>query len=141
PVEFKAPRTSSKAEKKVYQDKMIGAKTRLKRKQSSNHTSESKTEANKGGSSTSPTGFKTGHLDKETQPNLIVDTNLSQLSAFTPVVAKIHKEDQQAAGGPTSLGATSEEEAYPKLSSGCDALANSTVEADPGISTPNDSIP
>ncbi|GJY18282.1 hypothetical protein Tco_0389773 [Tanacetum coccineum] len=33
------------------------------------------------------------------------------------VVGKMHKEAQQAAGGPTSLGATSEEGAHPQLSS------------------------
>ncbi|GKB63444.1 retrovirus-related pol polyprotein from transposon TNT 1-94 [Tanacetum coccineum] len=33
------------------------------------------------------------------------------------MVAKIHKEAKQAAGGPTSLGATSKEGAYPQLSS------------------------
>ncbi|GJR64196.1 hypothetical protein Tco_0010261 [Tanacetum coccineum] len=48
----------------------------------------------------------------------------------------MHKEDQQATGGPTSLGVTSEERAYPQLSS-----ANSTAEADSGLSAPNDSIP
>ncbi|GKF87641.1 hypothetical protein Tco_0258518, partial [Tanacetum coccineum] len=59
----KAPKTSSKAEKRVSQGKMPGVKTGLRRKQSSKHTSESKNEANKGESSTSPTGFKTGHSD------------------------------------------------------------------------------
>ncbi|GKA50347.1 hypothetical protein Tco_0743420 [Tanacetum coccineum] len=77
----------------------------------------------------------------------------------------MHKEDQQATSGLTSLGVTSEERAYPQLSSGmptfnlnkimfsasfiihsksasgCDALADSTAEADPGLSAPNDSIP
>ncbi|GKE21079.1 hypothetical protein Tco_1432591, partial [Tanacetum coccineum] len=48
---------------------------------------------------------------------------------------------QQAAGGPTSLGATSEEGAHPQLSSGHDASANSIAEADPRLSAPNDSIP
>ncbi|GJX26341.1 hypothetical protein Tco_0232637 [Tanacetum coccineum] len=50
------------------------------------------------------------------------------------------KEAQQAASGPTSLGATSEDGAHPQLSSGHDALADSTTEADPGNSAPNDSI-
>nr|GEU38286.1 KRAB-A domain-containing protein 2-like [Tanacetum cinerariifolium] len=45
------------------------------------------------------------------------------------------------AGGPTSLGATSKDEAHPQLSSGHDASADSTAEADPGNSAPNDSIP
>nr|GEV16520.1 hypothetical protein [Tanacetum cinerariifolium] len=108
PVESKALRTSSKAKKKVSQGKILGAKTGLKRKQSSKHTSESKNEANK---------------------------------ASTPVVAEMHKEDQQVAGGPTSLGANSEEGADPQLSSGCDASADSTTKADPGIFATNDSIP
>ncbi|GKB99331.1 hypothetical protein Tco_0985468 [Tanacetum coccineum] len=107
-VKSKAPKTSSKAEKRVSQGKMSGAKIRIRRKQSSKHTSESKTEANK---------------------------------ASTHVVAEMHKEDQQAAGGPTSLRATSEEEADPQLSSGCDASVDSIAEVDPRISDPNDSIP
>nr|GEV46424.1 hypothetical protein [Tanacetum cinerariifolium] len=54
----------------------------------------------------------------------------------TPVVGEMHKEAQQAASGPTSLGATSKEGAHPQLSS-----AYSTTEADPGPFAPNDSIP
>nr|GFA94072.1 hypothetical protein [Tanacetum cinerariifolium] len=49
----------------------------------------------------------------------------------------MHKEAQQEAGGPTSLGATCKEGTHPQLSSGADSIA----EADPGPSTPNDSIP
>ncbi|GKF40010.1 hypothetical protein Tco_0120071, partial [Tanacetum coccineum] len=56
------------------------------------------------------------------------------------MVGEMHKEAQQTAGGLTFLGATSEEEAHPQLSSGHDALADSTAEADPGISAPKDSI-
>nr|GEZ35558.1 hypothetical protein [Tanacetum cinerariifolium] len=48
---------------------------------------------------------------------------------------RMHKEDQQATSGPTSLGVTSEARANPQLSS------DSIAEADPGLSTPNDSIP
>ncbi|GJY62432.1 hypothetical protein Tco_0463089 [Tanacetum coccineum] len=72
-----------------------------------------------------------------------------------------YKEDQQATGDPKSLGVTSEERANPQLSSGMlafnlnklifsasfilhsefasgrDASADSTTEADPGISTPS----
>ncbi|GKB71062.1 hypothetical protein Tco_0932474 [Tanacetum coccineum] len=51
------------------------------------------------------------------------------------------REAQQAAGGPTSLGATNEKGAHPQLSSGHDASANSIAEADPRLSAPNDSIP
>ncbi|GJU30780.1 hypothetical protein Tco_1174369 [Tanacetum coccineum] len=61
--------------------------------------------------------------------------------APTPVVVEMHKEAQQAAGGPTSLGATSEEGAHAQLSSGNDVSVDSTAEADPGKSAPNDSIP
>ncbi|GKB19412.1 hypothetical protein Tco_0853335, partial [Tanacetum coccineum] len=57
------------------------------------------------------------------------------------MVGEMHKEAQQAAGGPTSLGATSKEGAHPQLSSGCDASVDSTAEADLGTSTPNDFIP
>nr|GEZ37478.1 hypothetical protein [Tanacetum cinerariifolium] len=72
--------------------------------------------------------------------------------------------DQQATGGPTSLGVTSEERSNPQLSSGMQALnlnkpifsssfiihtesasghdvsADFTVKADPGLPAPNDSI-
>ncbi|GKC82042.1 hypothetical protein Tco_1137759 [Tanacetum coccineum] len=50
------------------------------------------------------------------------------------VVGEMHKESQQAAGGSTSLWATSEEGAHPQLNS------NSTAKVDPRNSTPNDSI-
>ncbi|GJV35280.1 hypothetical protein Tco_1407757 [Tanacetum coccineum] len=46
-----------------------------------------------------------------------MDSNPSQTSASTPVVAEMHKEDLQATGGPTSLGVTSEARANPQLSS------------------------
>ncbi|GJU02215.1 hypothetical protein Tco_1112553 [Tanacetum coccineum] len=77
----------------------------------------------------------------------------------------MHKEDQQATGGPTSLGVTSEAKSNPQLSSdmsafnlnepifstsfiihsesasGNDASAVSTAEADPGKSAPSDFVP
>nr|GEX49981.1 hypothetical protein [Tanacetum cinerariifolium] len=68
-----------------------------------------------------PQGKKLGARTKDKSP--------SHPSASTPVVAEMHKEAQQAAGGPTSLGATR-----------CDAFADSTAEADPEISVPNGSI-
>ncbi|GJS62484.1 hypothetical protein Tco_0657268, partial [Tanacetum coccineum] len=141
PITFQAPKTSSKAEKKVSKGKKLGAKQGLKRKQTSTkHTSKSKTKATEGGSSKIPTGSKIGHLAQETQSSSALDTNSSQPPAPTLVVADMHKEDQQAAGGPTSLGVTSEDGANPQLSSGCNASAYSTAEADPGISAPNDSF-
>ncbi|GJZ83648.1 hypothetical protein Tco_0648821 [Tanacetum coccineum] len=94
-----------------------------------------------------------------------MDSNPSWPSVFTPVDTEMHKEDQQAIGGPTSLGVTSEERANSQLSSGMsalnlnkpifsasfiihfesasrhDVLADFTAEANPGLSAPNDSIP
>nr|GEY30471.1 hypothetical protein [Tanacetum cinerariifolium] len=94
-----------------------------------------------------------------------IDSNPSRPLVSTHVDTKMHKEDQQATGGPTSLGVTSEERANPQLSSGMSALnlnnpifsasfiihsesasrhnvlVDFTTEADPGLSAPNDSIP
>ncbi|GKC45051.1 hypothetical protein Tco_1062773 [Tanacetum coccineum] len=131
PVDSKAPKPSSQTEE-VPQGKKPGAKSRLIRKQSSKHTSEFKIEASKS---------KTGQSEKETQSSSVKDKSPSHPSPPTPVVGKMHKEAQQAAGGPTSLGATSEEGAHPQLSSGHDASADSTVKADLGNSAPNNSIP
>ncbi|GKE11017.1 hypothetical protein Tco_1414568 [Tanacetum coccineum] len=83
---------------------------------------------------------KTGQSERDTQSNAARDKSLSHPSPLTPMVGKMHKEAQQAAGGPTSLGATSEEGAHPQLSSGHDALAYSIVEVDPGIYVSKDSI-
>ncbi|GJT97147.1 retrovirus-related pol polyprotein from transposon TNT 1-94 [Tanacetum coccineum] len=70
-------------------------------------------------------GAKFGHRK---QPTSSKHHPLSKIEAT--------KEDQQATGGPTSLGVTSEGGAYPQLNS-----ADSTAKADPGISAPNDFIP
>ncbi|GKA26078.1 retrovirus-related pol polyprotein from transposon TNT 1-94, partial [Tanacetum coccineum] len=115
PVDSKAPKPSSQTEE-VPQGKKHGAKSRLKRKQSSKHTSESKTEASKS---------KTGQLEKATRSSLAKDKIPSHHSPPTPMVGEMHKEAQQAAGGLTSLGATTD----------------SIAEADSGIFVPNDSIP
>ncbi|GJZ36503.1 hypothetical protein Tco_0582694 [Tanacetum coccineum] len=85
------------------------AKIGLKRKQSSKHTSESKTEAYKS---------KIGQSKKETQSSSAKNKILSHPLPPTPVVGEMHKEAQQAAGGLTSLGATSEDGAHPQLISG-----------------------
>ncbi|GJW18939.1 hypothetical protein Tco_0026375 [Tanacetum coccineum] len=82
------------------------------------------------------TKCKTGQSKKETQSSSAKDKSPSHPSPPTLVVGEMHKEAQQAAGCPTSLGATSEDGVHPKLSS-----ADSTVEADLGLSAPNDSIP
>nr|GFA81420.1 hypothetical protein [Tanacetum cinerariifolium] len=94
-----------------------------------------------------------------------MDSNPSQTSVSTLVVAKMHKEDQQATGDLKSLGVTSEERANPQLSSGIsafnlnkpiflasftihsefasgyDASADSIADANHGLSAHNDSIP
>ncbi|GJW72515.1 hypothetical protein Tco_0129432 [Tanacetum coccineum] len=103
--------------------------------------------------------------DFKAKYNKAKDRSPDHPSAPTPVVAEMHKEAQQAAGGPTSLGATSEEGAYPQLSSGMsvfiniepvhsasftfhsesasknDVSADFIAEADLGKSAPNGSIP
>ncbi|GKB55988.1 hypothetical protein Tco_0912174 [Tanacetum coccineum] len=74
-------------------------------------------ETTKGGSSRAPTGFKNGHSQKNKEFSLAMDSNLSQPSFSTPIDTEMHKEDQQAASGPSFLGATSEEGSHPQLSS------------------------
>ncbi|GJT22779.1 retrovirus-related pol polyprotein from transposon TNT 1-94 [Tanacetum coccineum] len=115
PVESKAPEPSLQIEE-VPQVKKPGAKSGLKRKQSSKHTSESKTEAIKS---------KTDQSEKDTHSSLAKDKRPNHPLSPTPVVDEMHKEAQQAVGGPTSLGATSEEGANPQLSSGMSAFNSS----------------
>nr|GEW31117.1 retrovirus-related Pol polyprotein from transposon TNT 1-94 [Tanacetum cinerariifolium] len=67
-------------------------------------------------------------LDKETQSSSAKDKSLSHPLPSTPVVGEMHKEAQQVAGGPTSLGATSKERAHPQLSSGIHTLTTSINE-------------
>ncbi|GJX39369.1 retrovirus-related pol polyprotein from transposon TNT 1-94 [Tanacetum coccineum] len=165
PMVFKAPKPSSNAER-VSQGTKSGAQPRHKKhSNSSKQPSVSSQEAKKGGSSKAPTGSKTSHLKRKKDSSLTMESNPSQTSASTPVVTEMHKEDQQATGGPNSLGVTSEERADPWLSSGMlafnlnkpiystsfiinsesasgyDASANSTDEADPEKSAPSDFIP
>ncbi|GJU59870.1 hypothetical protein Tco_1237636 [Tanacetum coccineum] len=127
PVDSKAPKPSSQTEE-VPQGKKPGAKSRLRRKQSSKHTSESKTEASKS---------KTGQSEKDTQSSSAKDKSPSHPSPPTLVVGKMHKEAQQAASGPTSLGATSEEGAHPQLSSGSNpsVLVDKTKSTRDGLKT------
>ncbi|GKE61671.1 hypothetical protein Tco_1512038, partial [Tanacetum coccineum] len=102
--------------------------TRLRRKQSSKHTSKSQTKVSKS---------KTGQSDKETQSSSAKEKSPSHPSPPTPVVGEMHKEAQQAAGGPTSLGATSEEGVHPQLSSGSNpsVLVDKTKSAGEGLKT------
>ncbi|GJR12425.1 hypothetical protein Tco_0795077 [Tanacetum coccineum] len=57
-------------------------------------------------------------IKKETKSSSAKDKSLIHPSPPTLVVGEMHKEGQQAAGGPTSLGVTSKEGAHPQLSSG-----------------------
>ncbi|GJV88287.1 retrovirus-related pol polyprotein from transposon TNT 1-94 [Tanacetum coccineum] len=102
-VVSKAPKPSSQTEE-VPQGKKPGAKSSLRSKQSLKHIYESQTEASK---------TKTGQSETETKSSLAKDKSPSHPSPPTLVVGEMHKEAQQAAGGPTSLGATSEERAHP----------------------------
>ncbi|GJS72905.1 retrovirus-related pol polyprotein from transposon TNT 1-94, partial [Tanacetum coccineum] len=102
---------ASSQTEKVPQGKKPGAKSGLRRKQSSKNTSESQTKASKS---------KIGQSDKETQSSSAKNKSPSHPSPSTLVVGEMHKEAQQAASGPTSLGATSEEGTHPQLSSGMD---------------------
>ncbi|GKD65140.1 hypothetical protein Tco_1307248 [Tanacetum coccineum] len=106
-VDSQAPTTSSQTEK-VPQGKKPRAKSGLKRKQSSKQTFEFQTEASKS---------KMGQSDKETQSSSAKDKSPSYPLPSTLVVGEMHKEAQQAAGGPTSIEVTSEEGAHPQLSS------------------------
>ncbi|GKD15065.1 hypothetical protein Tco_1199472, partial [Tanacetum coccineum] len=164
-VVFKAPKTSTNYEKKASQGKKLGAKFG-QRKQIlviMNHP-QSKIEETKGVSSLKKaTGSPTGHLKKKKKSYSAKDLNLSQPPTSTHVVARLHKEAQQATGGSTSLGVTSEVRADPQITSVAststtkpvflastiihsesasrhDALTDSTAKADPRKSAPNDSI-
>ncbi|GJR12308.1 hypothetical protein Tco_0794960 [Tanacetum coccineum] len=159
PVAFKAPKPTSNVER-VPQGTKPRAKPRHKKHSSSTQPSVSSKEATKGGSYKAPTGSKTSHSKKRKESSSAMDSNPSQPSVSTPVDPGMHKEDQQATGGPTSLGVTSEARANPQLSSGMstfnlnepiysasfiihfesasgnDASAASTTEVDPGNSAP-----
>nr|GEY56070.1 hypothetical protein [Tanacetum cinerariifolium] len=123
-VAFKAPKPSSIAER-VPQGIKPGVQPRYKNQSSSKQTFVSNKEATKGGSSKAPTGSKTGHSKKRKESSSVMDSNPRQPLVSIPVDPGMHKEDQQATGGPTSLGDTRD-----------DASAFSTTEADPGNSAP-----
>nr|GFC67798.1 hypothetical protein [Tanacetum cinerariifolium] len=131
PVAFKAPKTSSKDEKKIYQGKHHGAKTGRRWKSTSSSTKHkplSKFETTKGGSfSKETTRSSTGHSKKKksgvtskvrADPQLI---NVVSISTTKPVyLASTILHSDSALGH--------------------DASAASITEVDPRISAPNDSI-
>nr|GEW33446.1 hypothetical protein [Tanacetum cinerariifolium] len=86
------------------------------------------------GSSKAPTSSKTGHSKRRKESSSTMDSNPSRPSVSTPVDTEMHKEDQQATDGLTSLGVTSEERANPQLNS------DFTAEANPGLFAPNDYV-
>nr|GEV47020.1 hypothetical protein [Tanacetum cinerariifolium] len=106
-VDSKAPKPSSQT-KEVPQRKKPGAKSGLRRKRSSKHTSESTTEVSKS---------QTGQSQKETKSSLAKYKSPSHPSPSIIAVGEMHKDAQQTAGGLTSLGATSKEGDHPQLSS------------------------
>nr|GEU46394.1 hypothetical protein [Tanacetum cinerariifolium] len=117
PVVFKAPKTSSKAES-VSQGANPRAKIGHKKPEtSSKQPSVSRKEATKGGSTKASTSSKTGHSKRRKESSSAMDSNPSRPSVLTLVDTEMHKEDQQATGGPTFLWVTSEERANPQLSS------------------------
>nr|GEV47022.1 hypothetical protein [Tanacetum cinerariifolium] len=134
---FKAPTTSLKA-KSVSQGAKPGAKTGHKKPvTSSKQPYVSSKEATKGRPSKAPTGFKTSHSKRRKESSSAMDSNPSRPSVSTPVDTEMHKEDQQATSGPTSLGVTSEERSNPQLSSGTDphVLADQTKSVSEGLET------
>ncbi|GKA23723.1 hypothetical protein Tco_0709756 [Tanacetum coccineum] len=115
-------------EKIVPQGKNLGARSRLKRKQSSKHTSQSTTEASKSQSS---------HSKKETKSSSAMDTSPSHHSPPILVVGEMHKEAQQVAGGPTSLRDTSEDGAHPQLSIKLEDLSDNLKDTRSAFFTPD----
>ncbi|GJY29645.1 hypothetical protein Tco_0405412 [Tanacetum coccineum] len=136
-VVFKAPKTSFNAER-VPQGAKPGAKPGHKK-----HSTSSNTlcilieEATKGGSSKATTDSKTGHSKKRKESSSAIDSNPSQPPVSTPVDTRIHKEDQQVTGGPTSLGVTiSIAEANPSgISDPSDFVLSTQVEEEETSST------
>ncbi|GKA23911.1 hypothetical protein Tco_0709944 [Tanacetum coccineum] len=133
----KAPKPPSIAER-VPQGTKPGAKLgQEKQLTSSKQPSVSSREATKCGSYRAPTGSKTSHSQKSKESSSAMDSNLRQPSVSTPVDTEMHKDDQQAAGGPSSLGATSEEGAHPQLNSGSNlsVLVDKIKSARDGLKT------
>ncbi|GKE27850.1 hypothetical protein Tco_1443234 [Tanacetum coccineum] len=63
-------------------------------------------------------GAQPGHKKHSTSSKQPSVSSQEATKASTPVVTEMHKEDQQATGGPKSLGVTNEERADPQLNSG-----------------------
>nr|GEW52737.1 uncharacterized mitochondrial protein AtMg00810-like [Tanacetum cinerariifolium] len=106
----------------IYEKKDSKGKKPRAKTGSSKIQTGSRSKATTDGPSKVPTGSQSGHF--KTVSSSALDTNSSQPLASTLVDAVMYKEDQQATGGPTSLG-----------------VINFIAEADPRKSAPHDSIP
>nr|GEY51793.1 hypothetical protein [Tanacetum cinerariifolium] len=75
--------------------------------------------------------------EEETTSNSAIDISPSHPLPPTSVVGEMHKEAQQAVGGPTSLGDTSEDRSHPQFSSGSNlsVLVDKTKSAGDGLKT------
>ncbi|GJX76526.1 hypothetical protein Tco_0323337 [Tanacetum coccineum] len=93
----------------------------------------------------SKTSSKAESVSQDTKPGAQTGHKKPLNSSKQPSVSSkeatkdtgMHKEDQQATGGPTSLWVTGEARANPQLNSGNDASAASIAEADSGNSAPS----
>ncbi|GKF67979.1 hypothetical protein Tco_0197658, partial [Tanacetum coccineum] len=89
----KALKPSSNAER-VPQGTKPGDKLGHKKHSTySTQPSVSSSRETKGGSSKRPTGSKTGHLKRKKESSSAMDSNPSQTSTCTLLVAEMHKED------------------------------------------------
>nr|GEX92086.1 hypothetical protein [Tanacetum cinerariifolium] len=112
-------------DKKSTSGQKHGARSGLRRKQYLKHTSESTTEASKS---------QTSH-SKKAKSSSAMNTSPSHPLPPTPMVGKMHKETQQAAGGLTSLGDTNKDGVHSQLSSGSNpsVLVDKTKFAGDGL--------
>nr|GEV67046.1 hypothetical protein [Tanacetum cinerariifolium] len=93
-------------------------------------SSVSSKESTIGGSSKALTSSKTHDSKKRKKSSSAMDSNPNQPLVSTPVDTGMHKEDQQATSGATSLGVTRN-----------NALVVFTAKVDPGKSDPCDFVP
>nr|GEY56707.1 reverse transcriptase domain-containing protein [Tanacetum cinerariifolium] len=95
PAVFKAPKLSSNAERVPQGTKPRVKHGHKKHLNSSKQPPVSNSKVTKGGSFKAPNGPKTGHLKRKKESSSTMDSNPRETSVSTPVVAEMHKEDQQ----------------------------------------------
>ncbi|GJU30881.1 hypothetical protein Tco_1174470 [Tanacetum coccineum] len=103
-VPLKAPKPSLQTEMKVSKGKNPRAQAG-----SSEIPTRSKSKEPKSSACKRPAGSHKSHSKKRKESSQAMDSNPSRPPVSTPVDTGLHKEVQQAVGGPTSLGVTSEE--------------------------------